>query len=197
MNTWNIPVISDDAAGISHVAPEITALASSLRTIVDKLDNIKYIWELFDQLPAVGRSVVQLHVKSQFFNEFFNSAVGYRAMFRRGPYIGTSTNAELVRVVLSSLSGKLPKTLNIHVIKNPGPEFVENRMLARSAFIRSLDPSLTKICYGTAEIEPGGAVRLLPSGVTEGKIEVGLPSPWAIIRQDQKDCIIEIKGAFI
>jgi hypothetical protein len=197
MNTWNINPIRDDTAELGQVATEITALASGLRTSVEHLDRIQFVWELFDQQPSVGRSVVQVHVSSTFFETFFNSPVGYRAMFRRGPYIGSATNGALLREVLSVLSPRLPESLNVPVIKNPGPEWVEHYRLARSEFLRSLDPCLAKLWYSTAEIRADGTIRSLPYGVIDGKIDVGLSYHWAEIRQNEQDCIIEIKGAFI
>lgn len=63
--------------------------------------------------------------------------------------------------------------------------------------MRSLDPSLTKVWYSTAEIVPKGEIRLLPTGVSNQKIDVGLPDNWAEIFQNRHDCIVEVKGAFV
>ncbi len=197
MNTWNINPSKDDTAELGQVASEIAALASGLLTSVEHLDNIQFVWELFDKQPSVGRSVVQVHVSSNFFETFFSSPVGYRAMFRRGPYIGSAANGALLWDILSVLSPTMPESLNVPVIKNPGPELVKHYTLARLEFLRSLDPCLAKLWYSTAEIRADGTIRLLPYGVTDGKIDVGLPYHWAEIRQAEQDCIIEIKGAFI
>lgn len=197
MNTWSLATTSDDAEGIAHISSQVTALVSGLRAALEALDTIQPVWELSDKLPTAGRSVVQFHVTSTFFETFFNSPAGYRAMFRRGPWIGCAANAALVREALSVLTERLPESLHVHVIKNPGPEWVEYRTLARSEFLRSLDPSLTKVWYSTSEIEPNGTIRPLPFGVTEDKFDVGLPYEWVELRQDEQDCIIELKGAFI
>jgi hypothetical protein len=72
---------------------------------------------------------------------------------------------------------------------------------ARSDFtfniLRSLDPSLAKVWYSTSEIGPTGEIRLLSTGMSDRKIDVGLPNHWVEICQDSNDCIIEVKGAFV
>ena len=37
----------------------------------------------------------------------------------------------------------------------------------------------------------------MPTGMSDGKIDVGLAYDWAEIRQNPDDCILEAKGAFI
>ena len=123
MNTWSITTSPDEVLGIAAVAREISALVSGLSAALEQANAIEPIWELSEQFPSVGRSVVQVHVEPEFFATFFNSSVGYRAMFRRGPRIGSATNAALVSTVRSALMVRLPETANAHVIRT-GPEWV-------------------------------------------------------------------------
>lgn len=199
MNTWDIRTVTDDVLGIADVAQDVAALVSSLCTALEQTAGIQPIWELSDQLPSVGRSVVQVRVTPKLFETFFNSSIGYRAMFRRGPRIGSTTNAALVDAVQSRLRASLPETVDAHLIKNgsDGPEWIGPTAIPRTTFLRSLDPSLAKVWYSTAEIGPNGEIRRLPFGVSDAKINVGPSCQWTEIRQDAQDCIIELKGAFV
>lgn len=199
MNTWDIRTTADDVFGIADVAYKVSALVSSLCAALEQLRGIEPIWELSDQLPSVGRSVVQVPVTPELFETFFNSSIGYRAMFRRGPRIGSATNAALVDAVRSRLLASLPETVDAYLIKggSDGPERIGHTALSRETFLRSLDPSLAKVWYSTAEIGLNGEIRRLPFGVSDGKIDVGLSSHWTEIHQDAQDCIIEVKGAFV
>jgi hypothetical protein len=196
MNTWGITTSADEVLGITDVAPAISALVSRLCVALGQVDPVEPIWELSERFASVGRSVVQVRVSQELFETFFNSSNGYRAMYRRGPRIGNATNAALVAAVQSMLSTSLSETVDAHVIK-VGPEWVGHTAIQRSTFLRSLDPSLAKVWYSTAEIRPTGEIRLLPTGISDRKIDVGLACHWAEIRQDASDCIIEVKGAFV
>ncbi len=196
MNTWAITTSPDEILGIAAVAREISALVSGLNAALEQAKAIEPIWELSDQFPLVGRAVVQVPVEAEFFATFFNSSAGYRAMFRRGPLIGNATNAALVSTVRSALMLSLADTANAHVIRT-GPEWIRREAISRATLVRSLDPSLAKVWYSTAEIRPKGEIRLLPTGVSDRKINVGLPHHWVEIYQDSDDCIIEVKGAFV
>ena len=186
MNTWDIATAADDVIGIADAALQISALVSRMRTALEQAGSIEPIWELTERLPSVGRSVVQVRVSPELFETFFNSSTGYRAMFRRGPRIGCATNAALIDAVQSTLSTSLPEAVDAHLIKagSDRPECIGRTAIPRSTFLRSLDPSLAKVWYSTAEVGAKGAVRLLPSGVSGGKIDVGHPYHWAEIRQD-------------
>lgn len=193
---WGIETIPDEILGIAVVAHEISALVSGLIGALKQVNAIEPIWELSDKFSSVGRSVVQVHVEPEFFATFFNSSAGYRAMFRRGSQIGSATNAALVSAVRSALEMRLPETANAHVIRT-GPKWVRREPIARSTLVRSLDPSLAKVWYSTAEVVPKGEIRLLPTGVSDRKLDVGLPEHWVEILQNPRDCIIEVKGAFV
>ena len=196
MNAWNITASPDEIQGITTVAREISALVLGLSAAIQQADTIEPIWELSDQFPSAGRAVVQVSVEPEFFATFFNSSAGYRAMFRRGPRIGSATNAALVSIVHSALAIAVPETVNVHVIKT-GPEWVRREAISRSTFLRSFDPSLAKVWYSTSEIGPTGEIRRLSTGMSDRKIDVGLPNHWVEICQDSNDCIIEVKGAFV
>lgn len=196
MNTWSITTSPDEILGIADVAREISALVSGLSAAVEQANSIEPILELSEQFPSVGRAVVQVPVEPDFFATFFNSSVGYRAMFRRGPRIGSATNAALISSIQSAIMKSFAETVEAHVIR-PGPEWVRREAISRSTLVRSLDPSLAKVWYSTAEILPEGKIRLLPTGVSDRKIDVGLQHQWAEICQDRNDCIIEVKGAFV
>ena len=196
MNTWDIATTTDSVLGIADVAREISALVSRFCAVLERAGTIEPIWELSKGFPSVGRSVVQVRVSPELFETFFNSSIGYRAMFRRGPRIGSATNAALVNAVQSTLLTALPETVDAHLTK-VGPEWIGRTAIPRATFLRSLDPSLAKVWYSTAQIGSKGGIRPLPFGVSDGKIDVGLPDHWAEIRQDAQDCIIEVKGAFV
>ena len=191
--------MDDDVRGIADVADEISTLVSSLRVALEQVGGINPIWELSDRVPSVGRSVVQIRVSAEFFEAFFNSSTGYRAMFRRGRRIGSLANSALVDAVQSMLVPSLPDMVDAHLIKGGlnGPEWAGCTAIPRSTFLRSLDPSLAKVWYSTAEVRSNGQIRGLPFGVSDEKIDVGLSYQWAEVRQDAEDCIIEVKGAFV
>jgi hypothetical protein len=199
MSAWNIQTAADEIRGIADVADEISTLVSSLCTALEHVGGIDPIWELSEQFPSVGRSVVQIGVGPRLFESFFNSSTGYRAMFRRGRRIGSLTNAALVDAMQSKLLAALPEMVDAHLIKPGlnGPEWIGRKAIPRPTFLRSLDPSLAKVWYSTTEIRSHGEIRPLPFGVSDEKIDVGLPHQWAAIRQDAEDCIIEVKGAFV
>jgi hypothetical protein len=199
MNVWDIRTLADGVLGISDVADEISALVSSISVVLEQVGNIDPIWELSDRFPLVGRSVVQLRVSPELFEAFFNSSAGYRAMFRRGRRIGSLANAALVDAVQSRLAASLPEVVDAHHIKAGlnGPDWIRRAAIPKPTFLRSLDPSLAKVWYSTAEVQSNGEIRRLPFGVSDGKIDVGLSNHWAEIRQDAEDCIIEVKGAFV
>jgi len=199
MNTWHIAPTEDDAVGIAATAREIMAVVSGFRAALDRVDRIEPIWELSEKPSSVGRSVIQVRVTPEFFADFFNSSTGYRGMFRRGPRIGNATNAALVDVVRSRLSTALADTVDALLVRGgmQQPELDGRRAIPRSTFMRSLDPSLAKLWYCTAEVHASGGIRILPSGIESGAIDVGLPDKWAAIRLDDGDCIIEMKGAFV
>lgn len=199
MNTWDITTTADEFFGIADVAREVSALVSNLCAALEQVVGIQPIWELSDQLPSVGRSLVQVRVTPELFETFFNSPIGYRAMFRRGPRTGSATNAALVDAVQSRLLAVLPETVDAHLIRNgsDGPERIGRTAIPRATFLRSLDPSLAKVWYSTAEVGLNGEIRRLPFGLSDAKIDVGLSYQWTEIRQDAQDCIIEVKGAFV
>ena len=197
MTDWNIDEVQDNIDGISLVARDIVNLVSSLCAEFEEAEYFLPVWELLEDDNSAGRSVVQFRVSSTLFNTFFNSDIGYRAMFRRGPWIGSSVNAAIVAGIKTILSQKLPKSVNAHVLKW-GPELAGHMSLNSSQFLRSLDFCLSKVWYCTAEVVPEGKLRNLPSGVSNTEtITVGFQYPWKKIEQDQGDCIIEIKGAFL
>lgn len=197
MTDWNIGEVKDNADGLALVASDIVNLVSSLCAEFEKAEYFLPIWERLEDNDSVGRSVVQFRVSSTLFDTFFNSAVGYRAMFRRGPWIGSSVNAAIVAGIKAILSQKLSKSVNAHVLKW-GPELAGHMTLDSSQFLRSLDFCLSKVWFCTAEVVPEGELRMLPLGVSyEKEIDVGLQHPWKKIEQGPDDCIIEIKGAFV
>jgi len=53
------------------------------------------------------------------------------------------------------------------------------------------------VWYSTAVVNPAGYLRLLPSGISGEKVNVGLENPWMKICQKPGDCVIEVKGAFV
>ena len=198
MSTWDIAPTEDDAVGIAAAASEIMALASGFRAALDRVDRIEPIWELSEQLPTVGRSVIQVRVTPEFFADFFNSASGYRGMFRRGPRTGSATNAALVDVHRSTLSTVLADTVDACLVRGGTQlELMGRTAIPRSTFLRSFDPSLAKLWYCTAEVSASDGIRFLPFGIESGAIDVGLTEKWAAIRQGKIDCFIEAKGAFI
>ena len=198
MNTWDVAPTEDDAVGIAAAAREIMALVSGFRAALDRVDCIEPIWELSENLPSVGRSVVQVRVTPEFFADFFNSSTGYRGMFRRGPRIGNATNAALVDVVRSTLSTVLADTVDACLVRGGTQlELIGRTGIPRSTFLRSFDPSLAKLWYCTAEVSASDGIRFLPFGIESGAIDLGLSEKWAAIRLDDGDCIIEVKGAFV
>lgn len=196
MNSWGITTSADEVIGIAESAVAISALVSRVTLALKEAEPVDPIWEISDKSASVGRAVVQFHVGSDLFEAFFNSPTGYRAMFRRGPRIGSATNAALVASLNELLAGTLPETVTAHVIEF-GLKWKGPKTVPRSEFLRSLDPSLAKVWYSTAEIRSTGEIRLMPTGVSEGKIDVGLAYEWAEIRQNPDDCILEAKGAFV
>jgi len=198
MDTWRIFTARNDAFGIAEVANEIVSLANRLLSYFERAHTWVPAWELLKSSESLGRAVVQIPVGAEFFEEFFNSAVGYRAMFRRGPRIGSAANATLIDIVRSRLDGTMAESFQANLIRISAniPQFVGHRNVARSTFLRSLDPSLAKIWYATSEI-CSSRVRQLSFGISESKIDVGLEHPWRKIQQDPGDCIIEVKGAFV
>ena len=197
MNDWNIKEVQDNIDGLALVSRDIANLESSLCAEFKEAKNIQSVWELLKDNDSVGRSVVQFDVSFNFFDTFFNSNVGYRAMFRRGPWIGNSVNAALVAGIKTILSQKLPESVNAHVLKW-GPKLDGKVTLDSSKFLQSLDFCLSKVWYCTAKVDPRGELRPLSSGVSnEERINVGLGDQWKKIEQGQNDCIIEIKGAFL
>jgi hypothetical protein len=198
MDTWDITPTTNDVFGIAEAAAEISALASGLRSALELADSSVFVWELREDSQSVGRAVVQVRVRLEFFEEFFNSSRGYRAMFRRGRRIGSAANAALIDTILLTLGHRLPESVDALLVTK-----IENALqiagrttVDRSKFLRSLDPSLAKVWYATAEISSQN-IRWLSSGVFERKIDVGLENMWKKIQQDPGDCIIEIKGAFV
>lgn len=196
MNTWSVTTSADEVAGIAENAAAISALVSDVSQAFKDAEPVNPIWEVSEKCPSVGRSVVQFRVSPELFEAFFNSSIGYRAMFRRGPRIGSASNAALVASVKELLSGSLPETVTAHLIEF-GPKWNGRTPVAKAEFLRSLDPSLAKLWYSTAEVRPDGAIRFMPTGVSDGKINVGLAHDWAEIHQDPEDCILEAKGAFV
>jgi len=196
MNTWNLAAAADAVIGIAENAVAISALISDVGIALRNADPLDPIWEVSEKCPLAGRSVVQIRVSATLFESFFNSSKGYRAMFRRGPRIGSVANAALVASVKDRLSKTLPDSVTAHLIEF-GPTWIGRTTVSKLEFLRSFDPALAKIWYSTAEVAPSGEIRLMPTGTSEGKIDVGLPHACAEIRQDPEDCILEAKGAFI
>jgi hypothetical protein len=195
MKTWDTATVSDEVAGIAENALAISTLASQVSLALRKAESI-FIWELSEKSDSVGRAVVQFRVTVELFESFFNSSAGYRAMFRRGPRIGSATNAAIVASLNKLLLDSMPETVTAHQVE-VGPKWIGRTKIPKSMFLRSLDPSLAKVWYSTAELRPNGEVRLMPTGVSDGKIDVGLAHDWKEIRQNPEDCILEAKGAFV
>ena len=196
MNDWNIGEVQDNIDGLALVSRDIVNLVSSLCAEFEESEYI-LVWELLEDNDSVGRSVVQFHVSSPLFYTFFNLDVGYRAMFRRGPWIGSSVNSAIVVGIKTILSKKLSNSVNAYVLKW-GSDRATRKTLDSSQFLRSLDFCLSKVWYCTVEIDHEGKLQNLPTGVSgKNKIKVGLEDPWKKIEQDTRDCIIEIKGAFL
>lgn len=198
MDTWHIVSTGDDAFGIAEVAEQIQSLVSGLRSALEQPDGSVLVWELQENSQSVGRASVQVCAGLNFFELFFNSCDGYRGMFRRGRRIGSAANAALIDAVVSVLSHRLPESVETVLIKKIGDtlQLAGRETIDRSQFLRSLDPSLAKVWYATAEISFAN-IRPLSFGLSEGKIDVGLDYQWKRIEQDPGDCIIEIKGAFV
>lgn len=198
METWEIATTRDDTFGIAEVSDEIASLVSGLRSALQQTDRSVPVWELRESSQSVGRAVVQTRVDPDFFEQFFNSSVGYRAMFRRGRRIGSAANAGLIDVVLSTLRQYLPESVEALLVRKiadalqPGGRTT----IDRPTFLRSLDPSLAKVWFATEEISSKG-IRWLSSGVSDSKIDVGLEYMWKKIQQEPDNCIIEVKGAFV
>jgi hypothetical protein len=198
MDTWHIATTRDDAFGIAAAAQEIASLASGLHSALELAGRRVPVRELCDNSQSVGRAVVQTRVRPEFFEQFFNSCRGYRAMFRRGRRIGGAANAALIDIVLSHLSHHLPESVETLLVRKVGDtlQLAGRATIDRSTFLRSLDPSLAKVWYATEEISSKD-IRWLSSGLSESKIDVGLEHTWTKIQQDPGDCIIEVKGAFV
>ena len=196
MNAWNISTASDEVMGVADNARAISTLVTHVSLALRDAQRIQAVWELSEKCSSAGRAVVQFRVSSGLFDTFFNSSGGYRGMFRRGPRIGTLTNAALIASLNDLLVGLLPEPVTAHVIEF-GPKWKGRTTVARSDFLRSLDPSLAKVWYCTSEVRADGHIRLMPAGISDAKIDVGLVHPWAEIHQKPEDCILEAKGAFI
>ncbi len=196
MNTWSVTTSADEVNGIAENAAAISTLVSHVSLALKEAESLSRIWEVSEKWPSVGRAIVQFRVSTQLFEAFFNSAIGYRAMFRRGPRIGSATNAALVASLDELLSGSLPEAVTAHLVEI-GPKWIGRTTVPKSEFLRSLDPSLAKVWYSTAEVRPNGEIRLMPTGVSDRKIDVGLEYDWAEIRQNPEDCVLEAKGAFV
>jgi hypothetical protein len=198
MDTWHIVTTRDDAFGIADVAEEISSLATALRSALETSDKSIPVWELWSDSSSVGRATIQVPVSSPLFDQFFNSSKGYRAMFRLGRRVGSAANAVLIDMVISFLSGTLPESIDVLVVKKAGNalHLAGRQNILRSVFLRSLDPSLAKVWYASQEISADN-IRWLSSGVSDTKIDVGLEYAWKRIHQDPGDCVIEVKGAFV
>jgi len=196
MNSWTITTSADEVVGIAENAIAISALVSRVSLALREAEPLNPIWELSDTSASVGRAVVQFRVGSDLFDAFFNSSIVYRAMFRRGPRIGSATNAAIIASVKELLSSTLPETVTAQLIEF-GPRWKGSTTVPKSEFLRSLDPNLAKIWYSTAEVRSSGEIRAMPTGVSDGKINVGLAYDWAEIRQNPDDCVLEAKGAFV
>lgn len=198
MDTWNITETNDEAFALADCAKDISSLATGLASAMES-DQTVLVWELCHEFPSAGRAVVQIPVTHDFFERFFNTSVGYRAMFRRGRRIGYATNAAIINRLVSLFERTQPESIDvILVIKSGDTLSVAGRIsILRSVFIRSLDPSLAKVWYATQKIS-FEQISWLSSGISGGgKIDVGLSHPWNRIEQEPGDCFIELKGAFV
>ena len=193
---WKLQDVGDEAAGLAQVAGSIDSLVSSLCAAFEAAQSFEPAWELLEADDAVGRSVVQFKVAPNLFDLVFNEPLGYRGMYRRGPWTGASVNSLMVAKLKAGVAAKVPKVLDLQVLRS-GPSLDGRKDIDQATFLRSLDPALSKVWYCTAEIRPNEELRLLPSGVSATKLEVGRPNPWAVLRQSPDDCIIEVKGAFV
>ncbi|MEW6690201.1 MAG: hypothetical protein AB1452_14045 [Pseudomonadota bacterium] len=199
MDTWNIAAARDDALGIADVVEEISSLATELISALEIGNRSVPVWELWHESPSVGRATVQIPVTVEFFERFFNSPNGYRAMFRRGRRVGSAANAALIDPLVSLLGRTLPESIDAVLVKKVGDvlNIAGRQGISRSTFLRSLDPSLAKVWYATQEIS-SESIRWLSSGVSgNSKIDVGLEYAWNKIEQGPGDCLIEVKGAFV
>jgi hypothetical protein len=198
VDTWHIETTRDDVFGIARVAEEISSLVTQLRSALEVVERRTIVWELWDTSQSVGRAVVQLRVDADIFEQFFNSSDGYRAMFRRGRRIGSAANATLIDVAISVLGGTLPESIDALLVRKTGDslQLAGRQHIVRPTFLRSLDPSLAKVWYATEEIS-SKEIRWLSSGVSNGKIDVGLEHSWSKIQQDPGNHVIELKGAFV
>lgn len=199
MSSWNVVRATSEVHCIGEVADAISALATRCSDSLRDAETLVPVWELSKGSPAIGRAVVQIRVSEEFFDSFFNSPLGYRAMFRRGPRVGCAANSTIVASVRDFLSQALTGAVDAYVITfaQDSIECRGQKTIDRSEYLRSFDPGLAKIWYGTSEIEAGGRVRSLSLGVSADKINVGLSHPWAAIRQDAMSCLLEVKGAFL
>lgn len=196
MADWHIANTQDNAQGLACIASDVAILANSLHTAFQRSGCFEPIWEVLEADESIGRSVLQFHVSSTLFDKFFNSPLGYRGFFRQGPWLGSAVNALIVAEIKSALLPRLSERVVAHVLK-VGPKLAGCITLERSCFLRSLDPSLSKIWYSTAVVNSTGSLRLLPSGVSGEKLNVGLQEQWMKVCQDPTDCVIEVKGAFV
>jgi hypothetical protein len=198
MNKWHIASSRDDAFGIAEAAKQIAMLVGQLHSALGTLGSAVLVWELEENSRSVGRAAIQAHVDHDFFEQFFNSSDGYRAMFRRGRRIGCAVNAALIDLVASVLRHNLPESVASMLVEKTGDTLrvVGRKAIERRVFLRSLDPSLAKIWFATAELSFEGP-RQLSFGVGDATIDVGLEYRWKKIEQDPGNCIIEIKGAFV
>ncbi len=196
MLNWNINPVRDDSLGLADVAGEIASLVSSVCSEYKKCALFEPIWEVFTNDESIGRAVVQFTVGAELFDLFFNHPLGYRGFFRRGPWMGTAVNSLIICEIKLALATKISDQVQAHVLKC-GPTVHGEVRLERSTFLRSLDPSLSKVWYSTAAVTSTGELCRLPSGVSAERIDVGLQETWMKIAQESSECVIEVKGAFV
>jgi hypothetical protein len=196
MNTWSISTCADELRGFAKNVAAISDLVSRVSSALKAVESLTPLWEISEKYPSAGRSVIQFRVTPELFDLFFNSSAGYRAMFRRGPRIGGATNAALVASINELLSHALPEPVAAQLIEF-GPKWKGQIGVQKADFLRSLDPSLAKVWYCTAEVESSGRIRVMPTGVSDAKIDIGLVHEWVEIRQTRGDCMLEAKGAFV
>lgn len=193
---WPIHDVEDSAAGLAQMASSIDSLVSSLGAAFEAVQRFEPVWELLEADETVGRSVLQFRVDAELFDLIFNAPLGYRGMYRLGPWIGASVNGLIVAELKAAAAARIPRVLKAHILRS-GPSLAGRKDIDSTTYLRSLDPSLSKVWYCTAAICFDGHLRLLPSGVSEQRLEVGRSYPWAVLTQSPADCIIEVKGGFV
>jgi hypothetical protein len=176
MDKWDLVPTEDDVFAIAEVAEQIESIARGLRSALALPDSSTLIWELQENSQSVGRSGVQVRTGHDFFEKFFNSCGGYRAMFRRGRRIGSAANAALIDTLVSVLSSRLPESVETVLVRKVGDtlQLAGRECVDRSKFLRSLDPSLAKVWYATAEIT-WGDIRQLSFGSPKARSMLGRP----------------------